>query len=80
MTKTSASADRPLVARWETRGNDWLELTGWTGHPGCYWYSGNGCGGGFDAANDEAAIAVMQGKNGQATVLKLDRPSLRRVR
>lgn len=77
---SSASTDRPLVARWETRGNDWLELTGDAARPGCYWYKGNGCGGGFDAADDEAAIAVMQGRNGAATVLKMDRPSLHRVR
>ena len=77
---TSATSDRPLVARWETRGNDWLELSGDARIAGAYWYRGNGCGGGFDAANDEAAIAHMQAPNGQVSVLRRDRPSLHRVR
>ncbi len=71
-----------IVARWETKGKDWLELyhrrTG-------YWYRGNGCGGGLEATNDEDAIRDMEAPRGsehgwgQAAVLKGDRPSLKRV-
>lgn len=67
-----------LIARWETRGNDYLNLYRGT-RPNDYFYRGNGCGGGVVADSDEAAIAKMEARGGQAAVLKLDRPSLRRV-
>ncbi len=76
--------NKAVVARWETRGNDWLELTRGE-KPNCYWYSGNGCGGGFDAKDDADAIRRMElpwgspEGTGQVTVLKSDRPSVRRV-
>ncbi len=81
------SADKTLVARWETRGKDWLELTRGE-KPGTYWYKGGPsyCGGGFDAPSDEAAIQHMENPwghpegTGQVTVLKTDRPSLRRIK
>jgi hypothetical protein len=71
-----------LIARWETRGNDWLELyRGAT--PGDYYYRGNSCGGGVVASNDAEAVAAMEApwgsRVGQATVLKTDRPSLKRI-
>jgi len=73
------------VARWETRGKaHWLELTrGET--PNSYWYRGNGCGGGVDAVDDADAVRKMElpwrhpEGTGQVTVLKSDRPSLKRV-
>lgn len=81
-----------IVARWETRGADWLELTSenttMEGPEGAlfeYSYKGNACGGCFWAASDTAAIARMEAPwgdprgAGAATVLKSDRPSLRRT-
>ncbi|NOS67803.1 MAG: hypothetical protein HOO67_05580 [Candidatus Peribacteraceae bacterium] len=68
-----------LIARWETRGNDFLDLYRGGTLPDDYFYRGNGCGGGFAAVSNEAAIARMEARGGQAFVLKLDRPSLRRV-
>lgn len=76
------------VARWETRGKDWLELelrmtpsyqdpadlSGMT----FYAYSGNGCGGFLPKfETDGEAIAYME-RNAVAT-LRSDRPSLRRI-
>lgn len=78
------STQEKPVARWETRGKDWLELTKGE-KPNTYWYRGNGCMGGFDAPSDVAAIQRMESPwghpqgTGQVTVLKTDRPSLRRV-
>lgn len=79
-----------LVARWETRGKDWLELLdngACHNAPGRdYFYKGNGCGGGFTAKDDEEAVRRMEAPwgdprgTGQVTVLKTDRPSLRRVK
>ena len=74
-----------LVARWETKGKDWLELL--VTPSGYYHYRGNGCGGGPDrtVTNDAAAVAYMTapwgavGGTGQVTVLQSDRPSLKRV-
>lgn len=76
------------IARWETRGNDYLELFRSVLGNGtvCYHYRGNGCGGGFNLnqMTDEQAIERMSapwGPNvGPVTVLKADRPSLKRVR
>lgn len=71
-----------IVARWETKGRDWLDLQ--EDH-GIYGYTGNGCGGIFGPlADDEAAIAAMEmewgpGGAGPVTVLRTDRASLRRV-
>jgi hypothetical protein len=75
-----------IVARWETRGKDYLELTKDEGRGRWYSYKGNGCGGGFEADSDAAAIQRMENPwghpdgTGQVTVLKTDRPSLRRVK
>jgi len=83
-----------VIARWETRGKDWLELyrhEGLTmhGEPGnlpAYGYRGNWCGGGFGATDDADAISRMEAPwgdprgTGQVAVLKSDRPSLRRVK
>jgi hypothetical protein len=74
-----------VIARWETRGKDWLELFRLDA-PYRYQYKGNGCGGVFFAKNDEDAIGQMEAPwgdprgTGQVTVLKSDRPSLRRVK
>jgi hypothetical protein len=74
-----------LVARWETRGKDWLELIHAPGTCCDYWYRGNGCCGGIPATGDEEAIARMEAERGSklgwgpAAVLKCDRPSLHRV-
>lgn len=82
--KTIEQTDR-IIARWETKGKDWLELLH---HPAYgYSYRGNGCGGGLHACitSDADAIAAMEAPRGsvtgwgQADVLKSDRPSLRRV-
>lgn len=67
----------PVIARWETRGNDWLELY----HSrtcGDYYYRGNQCGGGVQADTAEVAIEKMEA--GQVRVLRADRPSVRRVK
>jgi len=70
-----------VVARWETKGNDWLELhrdaSGYT-------YAGRDCGGVLPSmASDAEAIAWMErdwGRGaGPVTVLRSDRRSLRRV-
>lgn len=70
-----------LIARWQTTGKDFLNLyRGAT--PGDYFYRGRQCGGGLSAAvtSDEQAIQWMEfDRNGAARVLKLDRPSLKRV-
>ncbi len=84
-----------LVARWQTKGNDWIELWKLTeysprsgvGYDGVYHYKGKGMGGGIPntVKTDTEAIAYMErpwgrGGAGPATVLKTDRPSLKRVR
>jgi len=72
------------IARWETRGNDYLELFRLE-TPGGYQYKGKGCGGVFLAESDADAIKQMEAPwgdskgTGAVTVLKTDRPSLRRV-
>jgi len=81
------------IARYETKGNDWLELfdNGPATHPDNlglrdYFYKGNGCGGGFCAADNTEAISRFEAPwgdkrgVGQVTVLKSDRPSLKRIR
>lgn len=82
-----------IVARWETRGKDFLQLSAGTlrttDEAGNvlvdYSYSGNACGGGFWAQSDEEAIARMESPwgapcgVGQVTVLKSDRASLKRI-
>lgn len=96
---TYPTPEKTIVARWETRGKDFLELyrTNLTtedidadgNHRGFlqdYSYRGNGCGGGFFAKDDKDAISRMEAPwgdpqgVGQVTVLKSDRPSLRRVK
>lgn len=55
---TTTQTDKRVVARWENRGNFWLELL----HgPSGYSYRGDGCGGtmGREIATDEQAIAYM---------------------
>lgn len=75
-----SNAEPTLIARWETKGKDWLNLYRGT-QPGDYFYRGNGCGGGLGVhvTDDWAAVMAMEAKGGAAHVLKLDRPSLRRV-
>lgn len=84
------------IARWETKGKDWLELYATEStmpHPHKpevtvrhYSYKGNGCGGGYYAETDKEAISKMEAPwgdpegTGQATVLRTDRPSLKQVR
>ena len=78
-----------IIARWETKGNDFLELrrvdlekVGIS-----YFYRGNGCGGGLPGTikTDAGAIAWMDNPwghkdgTGACTVLRSDRPSLKRV-
>lgn len=66
-----------IVARWETRGHDFLELYEYPF--GGYGYSGKGCGGSLGALpDDQTAITHME--RNAVRVLKSDRPSLRRVR
>ncbi len=75
-----------IVARWETKGKDFLELSK-DDYPRSYGYLGNGCGGGFMADSDEEAIERMEAERnnskgyswGQVSVLKADRPSVKRV-
>lgn len=83
--------DPSPIARWQTKGHDWLELyrdaRNYAPDKGrfSYSYKGNGCGGGFVANSDEEAISRMENPwghpegAGQAFVLKCDRPSLKRV-
>lgn len=71
-----------LIARWETTGHDFLNLYRGS-RPGDYFYRGRQCGGGLGAAvtTDEEAIRHMEfDRNGAARVLKMDRPSLKRVK
>jgi hypothetical protein len=81
------------IAFYKTKGNDWLELfdNGPMTHPDHigmrdYSYRGNGCGGGFCAPHDVEAISRFEAPwgdkrgVGQVTVLKSDRPSLKRIR
>jgi preprotein translocase subunit YajC len=79
------TADDPtVVARWETRGNDWIEL--YKDQDG-YWFDSTGVhmGGRHQFPSDEAAIAWMEsdeiGETGYSPLatLKMDRPSVRRV-
>ena len=70
------------IATWRTTGKDFLELT--KTDLG-YSYHGNGCGGTLPVAvaTDEDAIAYMERPwgprgAGPVTVLKTDRPSLKR--
>lgn len=77
------------VAMWKTKGHDFLILYRYVSEKfgTTYAYRGSGCGGGVEAKDDEAAIREMErpwgGDNkpgaGQAFVLKLDRPSLKRT-
>lgn len=77
------------IAHWQTKGKDYLDLfnngPALAGKGNDYFYSGNGCGGGFTALSDEEAISRMEAPwgdprgTGQVTVLKSDRPSLKRV-
>jgi hypothetical protein len=75
-----------VLARWETRGKDWLELYRGAA-AGNFWYRGGPtyCGGGFSADSDNEAVERMEYPwghykgTGQATVLRSDRPSLRMV-
>lgn len=73
-----------IVARWETRGKDFLCLQE---ENGSYFYNGYGCGGtlGNAVKDDATAIATMQAPWGDphgvgaVTALKEDRKSLKRV-
>jgi hypothetical protein len=70
-----------LIAHWKTTGKDFLSLYCGS-RPGDYFYRGNQCGGGLSATvtTDEEAIRWMEfDRNGAARILKLDRPSLKRV-
>ena len=79
----SETTERRIVAKWKTKGNDWLELYHWP--KSGYGYRGNGCGGGIIAETDEEAIVRMEAPRGSehgwgpAAVLKSDRPSLKRI-
>ena len=87
ITKTS---EEKSIARWETRGKDFLELfqSGYEKDGKLdFSYRGNGCCGGFWADSAEQAIEMMEAPRnngkypwGQVDVLKCDRPSVRRVR
>ena len=66
-----------LIAKWATRGKDYLEL--YKGNTlRDYYYKGNGCGGGFYADTNEAAILRIE--NDQVKWLKMYRPSLKRTK
>jgi len=71
------------IARWETRGKDYLSLRRDGDN---YFYEGNDCGGTLPPCeNDKAAIAWMErpwgaGGAGPATVLWFDRTSLKRTK
>lgn len=62
-----------IVARWKTRGKDFLEL-----HQSQlgFSYAGNGCGGWLSSVTRDQAIQEME--NGAVISLRADRPSLRR--
>ena len=74
-----------VVARWETKGKDFLCLQ--QDDDGTYFYTGNGCGGTLDdkVTDDATAIAAMEfpwGHTkgvGAVTALREDRKSLNRV-
>lgn len=75
--------NKRIVARWQTRGKDWLELY----HDGAgYSYSGKSCGGTLGAQPDDtAAIAWMERPwglfgAGPVTVHKADKPTMKRVK
>ena len=83
--KIKVSVER-VMARWESRGKDWLELV-MTVSAGnvSFSYRGNGCGGGVDADSYEDAVVRMEAPwgdpkgVGQCTVLRTDRSTLRRI-
>jgi len=78
------------IAKWKTKGKDFLDLFNtYLEHPEkgqIYQYVGNGCGGCFFASTDQEAIEHMErswgypGGAGQATALRSDRPSLKRIK
>jgi hypothetical protein len=75
-----------LIASWKTKGKDYINLY-FNEDNGLkyYHYEGNGCGGALPKLeNDDKAIEWMEepwGKGaGPVTVLKSDRPSLKRVK
>ncbi len=69
----------PILAKWQTKGKDYLMLyqSDTDKKFGMYSYTGNQCGGGFNAIDLESAIAHME-KN-QVAVLRADRPSVKRI-
>ena len=79
-----------IVARWETKGKDWLQLEKTSRPTGGFWYSykGSGCGGTFgnNVTTDDQVIAHMERPwnsgtgPGPVTVLRADRSSLKRVK
>ncbi len=86
MRRRNPEAGDVVIARWETTGNDWIELIRHEFARGSgYTYRGKGMGGMLgEISNDRDALAWMTapwGKHGAGpvTVLKTDRPSLRRV-
>jgi hypothetical protein len=96
LMKTAVSVEfideetRRVVARWQTSGWDWINLESYVSdvHGLTYCYIGNGGGGGLPAhvKTDEDAIAWMDNPwghkdgTGACTVLRSDRPSLKRVK
>lgn len=75
----TASSRQRSVARWQTRGNDWLELFESESEDGTlsYSYNGNGQMGVLAATDLASAIAFMEAN--AVAVLKSDRPTLKRV-
>ncbi len=71
--------DYPILAKWQTKGKDYLMLyqSDVDKKFGMYSYTGNQCGGGFNAIDLESAIAHME-KN-QVSSLRRDRPSVKRI-
>jgi hypothetical protein len=73
------------IARWEARGKSFLSLTKSERPNGGYLYTGDGCGGGFNANSDAEAIAYLErtwshpNGAGAVTILKSDRSTLKRV-
>lgn len=87
---TKENPQEPVhIARWETQGNNYLDLLqhNFKNPEGLIYYSykGNGCGGGFFASSNEDAIARMEAPwgdpkgAGQATILKTGRKNIKRI-
>ncbi len=65
-----------LIAKWKTKGNDYLELYDNNTY---YSYKGNDCGGILPTGIISSSAAITWMEDNPVKFLKMDRPSLKRV-